>query len=232
MRFGLFRFRDRPEFGRAWEGVKMQVFPRRALLGVMMFWWLSGLVAPAAAQTRVEQSGTVGLTLSGSWAVITGDSRYGNGFDNGPGLTFGLRYVLGSHWSMGLSFYSQTYDAKPDTTGLTKLRMTNVIFDTYFYRDRNTDASQYLSLGIGFYRPELHRASDVAFPGENFLVSLGLGAEIFIRENWGVELSGRAFGYVGEGVTPQETATGTAEATGNFSLGIQGQVGIIYYLLK
>jgi hypothetical protein len=190
------------------------------------------MAGPATGQSRVEEPGTLGLTMSGTYGVITGNTRYGNQFEDGPGLTLGVRYVAASNWSVGLSFFSQTFDAKPDTTGLDKLRVTDITLDLFFYRDRNADASQYLMIGIGFYRPEMHfSGEEITFPGENLLLELGLGAEIFIKENWGLELSGRAFGYVGDGLTAFEVNEGV-EPDGNFSVGIQGQVGIIYYLLR
>jgi opacity protein-like surface antigen len=190
-------------------------------------------VAGAGGSSRIERSGTVGLSGGGSYGVIKGDSRYGTGFDNGAGLNLGLRYVLGPRWSMGVSFQSQAYDGVPSDT-LRKVQMTDISVDTYFYRDRQADASQYLVVGVGFYRPEIHASeSEISFPGENLRLSVGVGAEIFFRENWGLELSGRVVGYFGDGLTDQERADLTfVKPSGDFAYALQGHVGILYYILR
>ena len=81
---------------------------------------------------------------------------------------------------------------------------------------------------------EIHlQNNETAFPRENLVLSLGLGAEVFVKENWGFELSARALGYLGDGYTDQERADVTLErATDTFSLGFQGQIGILYYLVR
>lgn len=191
---------------------------------------------PAAAQSRVEEPGTIGLTAGGAYGMITGQSRYGRDFTDGAGITVGLRYVLSPHWSTGATFASQAYQAGTTAAaeGTDKVQMTNVLLDFYYYRDRNTDASQYLVMGLGFYRPEVHdSAQEISFPGENALLSVGAGAEVFIRENWGLELSARALGYFGRGFTPQELADTTTRLTDSkVALGLHAQVGLIYYLLR
>jgi len=210
----------------------MQGYFKQTLAGWAAVLCALVVAVPASGQSRVEQPGTLGLTMSGTYGLMTGNTLYGNRFDDGAGLTLGVRYVVASNWSVGLSFFSQTFSAVPDTTGVDKLRVTDVTLDLFFYRDRNADASQYLMVGIGFYRPEMHFAGEeITFPGENLLLELGLGAEVFIKENWGLELSGRAFGYVGDGLTPLDISQGV-ESEGSFSVGLQGQVGLIYYLLR
>lgn len=206
-----------------------------------MRWTVGALVVAASflaagsagAAGRIEQSGTVGLSGGASYGVIQGDSRYGSAFEDGLGLNLGLRYVLAPHWSMGLSFQSQTYDGVASDT-LRKVQMTDVSLDAYFYRDRQADASQYVVLGVGFYRPEIHVSeSEISFPGENLRLSLGVGAEIFFRENWGLELSGRAVAYFGDGITDQERFDETfAKPAGDIAYALQGHVGILYYILR
>lgn len=194
------------------------------------------LAQPAAGQSRVDRPGTVGLFGSGIYGVVTGNSRYGEEFDGGPGFSLGVRYVASRHWSLGLSFHSQQYDASSEglAAGSEELRMTDIRFDAYFYRDRGATAPQYFLVGIGFFRPEIHHtASDVSFPSENLVLAAGMGAEIFIRETWGLDLSGRVAGYFGSGFSTEEVAGAPVDPRdGNFSLGLQGQVGIFYYLTR
>lgn len=198
---------------------------------------VSGMIAdPVWGASRIERSGTVGLGVAGVYGGVRGNARFGTDYDDGPGLSLTVRYVVGPHWSVGLNFQSQTYNSVANAlaAGFDKIRMTNVSLDTYFYRDRTQDASQYLVAGFGFYRPEIHlQNNETAFPRENLVLSLGLGAEVFVKENWGFELSARALGYFGDGYTDQERADVTLErATDTFSLGFQGQIGILYYLLR
>lgn len=188
----------------------------------------------AAAQGRVGRNGTIGIGVSGLYGGITGDSRYGNDFDSGFGVTFNGRYVLNEHWSLGLGFFAQSYDATPErrAEGFTKLKASTIVFETYYYRNRRADAAQYLLLGLGVYRPEVHVSGEalVLFPSENLILEAGLGVEVFIVESFGLELSGRVYGYLGEGYAPQELDE--VDPSGNFSIGFQGQVGILYYVLN
>ena len=88
--------------------------------------------------------------------------------------------------------------------------------------------------GIGFFRPEIHLGdAQTAFPRENFLITVGIGAEVFIKENWGFELGARALGYFGDGYTDPERADPDLErSTETFTFGFHGQIGILYYLLR
>jgi opacity protein-like surface antigen len=142
--------------------------------------------------------------------------------------------VVAPHWSVGADFQSNRYGARTsEPGGATKVQMTNVQAELYYYRDRNQDASQYLVLGVGFYRPELHNdAEEVSFPGENLLLTVGVGAELFFKENWGLDIGARALGYLGDGFTDQEKADAALQIPGNFSFAIQGQIGLLYYLLR
>ena len=122
--------------------------------------------------------------------------------------------------------------------GVDEMVSTEVIGEIYYYRDRNTDAPQYLMMGLGFYRPEIiYEDEDILFPGENLVVTAGLGVEVFIRETWGLDLSARGFGYLGEGIADQERDGAAGDGTpitaqGSFAVGLQAQVGLIYYLTR
>lgn len=195
------------------------------------------LVAPAARaqDSRLEKSGTVGLFGGAQYATVTGDNRYGNDFDSGFGFNLGLRYVLGRHFSLGVDFQNQSYDAKntarPVEVGVDNLVITGIGGELLYYRNRNSNASQYLVFGVGFYRPEIRVSdSEVIFPEESLALSAGLGVEIFIRENWGLDLSGRAIGYFGDGVAAIEE--GEIPSEGSFALGLQARAGLMFYLIK
>jgi len=201
---------------------------------------LTALAAPAAAQTRLDRPGTIGLFLFGGYGTITGDSRYGLDFSDGTVFGLSARYTVAPHWALGLYFQSQRYGSKGPTPvecelpPTDRLSMTHVMGEVYYFRNRDTDASQYVVLGLGFYRPEVHFQEEelVSFPGENLSLMGGLGAEFFIRETWGIDLSGRAIAYYGDGVTVQEKQSCPELVGGKWSVGLSGQIGIMLYILR
>jgi opacity protein-like surface antigen len=190
-----------------------------------------GLAAPAQAQYRQIRPGTVSLGLGGSFGLVTGNSRFGLDFDSGGGYLFALNYAVTPNISLGLNFQNQTYnwvDGEP--------RYDNLVVTTFegharLYRKRGTDASQYVMAGIGVYRPEFRIGdTETVFPGDGFLFTGGAGVELFLRENWALDLSARGIGYVGNGISDQEFET--VEDTGNLSFGLHGQLAIVYFMLK
>jgi outer membrane protein with beta-barrel domain len=219
------------------EETRVMTVYRAGGLAVAAMLCLVATEAGAVPSSRIERNGSIALAGGAGYGIITGDSRFGTEFDTGLGIDILLRYVLGPHWSMGLGFQGQMYDATPEAqtaNGEDKLQITDIRFDTYYYRDRSKDASQYVVLGIGLYRPEIHyQASNVSFPGENLELSFGMGAEIFIGETWGLELGGRAIGYFGNGLTTEEEADpDIAPLTDNVALGLRGQAGVFFYILR
>jgi hypothetical protein len=220
----------------------------RALMGILATLILAGGSASpgeGAEASRLERPGTVGLSLYGGYGWVTGESRYGLDFDTGWGLGVNIRYVLGPHWSLGLNFQNQSYDAVTAAQDVyKKFTVTDAVFDVYLYPNRTLDSAQYFVVGVGFYRPEVHRTDGtIQFPGENILLSGGLGMEVFIKENWGLDLSGRAYGYVGDGYADQEKSQTPCSETenvepcfpgvdGDFSVGLVAQVGLIYYIMR
>lgn len=215
----------------------MTVSSVRGLAVAAMALCLCAPEAGAAPSNRIERNGSIALAGGVGYGITNGDSRFGADFDQGLGIDILLRYVLSPHWSMGLGFQSQVYDATDAAaaaTGEDKLQITDVRFDTYFYRDRSKDASQYLVFGIGLYRPEIHyQENNVSFPGENLELSLGLGAEVFIGETWGLELGGRAIGYFGDGLSPEEQANpSTPTYPSNVTLALRGQAGLFVYITR
>jgi len=181
--------------------------------------------------------GTTGIGAGGSYATIEGNTRFGSDFGAGGGYHLLLRYTASRHISLGADFQNQTYGGQTsapvgDLPAVEKLVMTAFEAEFLYFRNRNADASQYFLMSVGLYRPEL-RAQDNQdlFPGENFMFSAGLGVELYLRENWVIDLRGRGIGYVGDGIADQERDE-IEPTTSSLSFGIQGQAAIIYYILK
>ena len=214
----------------------MTVSSVRGLAAAAIVLCLVASKALAVPSSRIERNGSIALSGGVGYGIATGDSRFGADFDQGLGIDFQLRYVLNPHWSMGLGFQSQVYDANDAAAakGEEKLQMTDIRFDTFFYRDRSKDASQYLVLGIGLYRPEIqYQENNISFPGENLELSAGLGAEVFIGETWGLELAGRAITYFGDGLSPEEEHDPNVPTPpSNVTLALRGQAGLFFYITR
>jgi hypothetical protein len=200
---------------------------------------LVGSALPTEGASRLERPGTIGISGYGSFGWITGQSRYGLDFNTGFGLGLTLRYVTSPHWAVGLNFQQQNFgsnsDAVPagETAALDQFTFTDILFNLYYYRERKSDASQYMVLGAGFYRPEVkYSDGTTSFPGENLILQGGLGIELFIRETFALDLSGQAYGVFGDGYNTQEKSDPDFVSDGSFSVVLAGQVGILFYILK
>lgn len=167
----------------------------------------------------------------GGYSLINGEARYGLDFDAGPGYYINLKYSVSERVAVGFNFQNQGYQWVDGEPQYDDLVLTTFEGHIYFYRDRDADANQYAMLGLGIFRPELRRnVGETVFPGEGLILTVGLGTELFLRENWALDLSGRAIGYFSEGIAPSEMDT--IESTGSVSFGLTGQLGILYYLIK
>jgi len=195
----------------------------------------------AAAQNRLFRPGTVALGGGGNLGVITGKGRYGFDFNGGQGYNITIKYTVARSVALGVNFQNLSYDwvasdcfddvAPEDCPRYRNLVMTTFEGQAYLYRNRRSDAPQYFMLGIGVYRPEL-RVDDTStvFPEANLMLSTGLGAEVFLRENWALDLGVRAVGFVGNGIADQEAFL--VRGGDNISFGLHAQAGILYFITQ
>jgi hypothetical protein len=205
------------------------------------------LAGTAEARSRLERPGTVGFGGGGGYGWVTGPGRYGVEGNSGGNYFFSLKYMMHPRWALGAFFQHQNYSwegpALPslEAQGFTYESIIMNQFEAHLIRyfKRDADASSYLDLGLGLYRPELRGGEDtVSFPGENLVASLALGTEIFLREQWALDLSAKGTAYFGKGYTPQENTAvddedlDAIQGTDPYSFGLQLQVGILYYILK
>jgi opacity protein-like surface antigen len=200
-----------------------------------------------AVSRRIDRPGTVSIGGGASYGIMVGNARYGLDFDSGLGYNVVLRYALDRKWMLGFHFQNQTYDAisgldygedvpldPPD-----RLVVTTFEGQLYYYLRQGTDSRNYALVGLGVYRPEIRydeRTPGVAavetasFPGENLMMTAGLGVELFLRENWALDLTGRVLGYYGSGIADQEFEF--LESTGDISFGLHARVGLLYFLSR
>ena len=211
---------------------------------------------PTAARADLDDPGTIILGGGGGYGSITGASRYGSEFGGGGNYFFTGKFMVSRNMAIGVYFQNQSYGEEALLPSLPTFgEVTEAVLVTYeahaiYYFNRLADASRYIDVGIGLYRPEL-RSSDVGtgFPDSGFTFSAALGAEVFIRPQTALDFALRGVGYVGEGyVQPEiDVFTGPSpddpealeqweedkalfEDTGNLSFALQGQVAILFYL--
>lgn len=218
--------------------------------------WLLAVAAlaaggyPAAAQaaSRLDRPGTVALGGGGGYGLTAGEGRYGLDFGGGGSYHFVIRYTAAPHWVLGFHFQNQNFSwedairTETDTYAIEPyddMVMTTFEGQICWYPASQVDSRQYLFAGVGVYRPELRRSKeDVVFPGENIFLSLGLGTELFLRENWALDITGRGMALFGTGYADPEVNGLTdfelqqVRDTPDLSLGFQIQAGILYYVLK
>lgn len=192
--------------------------------------------APAAhAQGRVDRQGVYNLGGWFQYSLVEGESRYGLDFSNGPGYSLHFRYHMSRSSAFVLYFDNQTYDAVADS--LVDFTMTTAHAGIRLFSvPPGGDVLRYVELSAGFYRPEIRfpetfdtlSDGDYCFPGENFLIHAGAGAEIFFTPSWALEFGLHGYGFVGRGLCRGDFDQGE----GNFTVAGQLVIGIDYFLLR
>jgi len=225
-------------------------------LGAVFIAGVFVVLAPDSAnaqrgRSRLERPGTVAIGGGGGYGVMTGNSRYGLDFDNGGMYYITLKYMIGRRTALSAVFQNQSYGWKgpglldeegvPIPTAVWESLVMNT-FEGHFiyYLKRDTDTSTYMDIGAAVYRPELRGAGlDTGFPSLGGALIGALGTELFLRENWAIDLQARGVAFLGDGYTSTEKLLGDDEHvagqiddTGNVSVAGQISVGLLYYILK
>lgn len=162
--------------------------------------------AHAQKSLVLPRAGQVGLGVQGQFGMLMKSGTLGNEFESGPGLTVRLRYRMRYERALGLSFESQTFDARgpgapegaftADTLGTNRDRLTLVTSGVELYQlfDTRSPTVKMLSAGIGL--AQLHSNlsdGEVQYPidGDGFYVSAGAGVERFFYRSWAFDVSTR-----------------------------------------
>lgn len=203
---------------------------------------LAGLAAAPAARAggRIDRPGVYVLGGWLQYGLVEGKSRYGYDFDNGMGYNLHFRYNASPKVALVLNFDNQGYGtrAEPDSTQPDKFTFTAVHGGVRWFNIPAGDVLRYAEVTVGFYRPELRykntQASsisegDVAYPPENVLVHVGVGAEIFFTQVLAVEMGLHGYGLAGKGLLRTETPAGDERA---FTFGGQVTLGIDYFVTR
>lgn len=198
--------------------------------------------AATVAHADLDDPGTIILGGGGGYGLVTGSSRYGSEFGDGGNFFFTGKFMVSRRTALAVYFQNQSFAAEdllPSLPVYKRVAMVSYEVHGVYYFNRVADASRYVDVGIGMYRPEL-RTEDIetAFPPTGFLMSATLGVETFIRPQMSLDLAIRGVGYFGKGYTDSEELSDDVteedrrimDNTGTFSTSLQGQVALLFYL--
>jgi hypothetical protein len=154
---------------------------------------------PASAQNSLvlPRPGQVGFSLQGQYGAFLNSGNLGDPFGNGGGIAVRMRYRMRYERAIGLSFESQSFDARsPADSMFARTTLHMLLTGADFYQLFNTQnrVQTMLSVGAGIaqIRYTLHDG-ETEFPteGDGLYVSAGAGMERFFYRSLAFDLSGR-----------------------------------------
>lgn len=177
----------------------------------LWFGVLAGVVALAAAssaqaQVILPRPGQVGIGGQGQYGTLFKSGDFGDLFDLGPGGGVRVRYRMRYERALGLSFESQTFDARDDSPDslaaprrLTALMSGVEIYQMFGTRTRSV---RYLNAGLGLAQYTIKNHQDeTEFPGDGFYLSLGGGIEQFVWRSAAIDFEMKYVTLFHEGET-------------------------------
>jgi outer membrane protein with beta-barrel domain len=171
------------------------------------FTWLHQ-PAPTASRPallRRQRKSTVSVGIQGSYGLMRGSSRLGDGFDHGPGYAFRVRYMVSSRAAIGFSFENQNFGpvadyvqenalVSPDTT----LTMTTVGAEGILYVHRERETHPYLVAGFGYASPDVvFRDQGSRRTNEGPFFTAGVGLEHFLKPRISLDFTLRGYAEIG-----------------------------------
>jgi hypothetical protein len=161
-------------------------------------------ILPGTARAQ-ERPGTLSLGIQAQYGVLLGPSNFAEDYDWGPGFALRIRYAFGGPHAMGISFESQTFDPSSSAEATIdkpiQLKIADVSVEYLRYFNRGHGRSQYAAIGLGLSHPSEERTGGVAEVSDALLLTGGGGVEVFVHRTVALDVSGRAYGMIGESVT-------------------------------
>lgn len=172
------------------------------------------LAGAAGAQTSIvlPRPGQVGIGVGGNYGALMKQGPLGGDYGSGPGLSVRLRYRMRFERAAGLSFDSQTFDAREaklvsgsafDVSQNVRLKTATLILsgvDIYQMFGTRTRTTKMLHAGIGLAQVSLrHSDGETEFPGDGLYLSAGVGVERFVYRSWAYDLGVRYLSVFQEG---------------------------------
>ena len=162
----------------------------------------------AGAQSSIvlPKAGQVGLSAGGGYATFLDNGNVGSVFGAGPEFNVRLRYRMRYERGIGLSFESQSLDAREeagvyvpgDESTVAPTELSVILSGAEFYQmfGTRTKTTKMLMVGAGLAQMradtntgEIEFSGDLA--GDGLFVSAGAGLERFVYRSWAWDLSTR-----------------------------------------
>jgi opacity protein-like surface antigen len=155
---------------------------------------------PSGFRPRVVREGTLSLGMQGEYGTMLGNSGFGAEYNHGPSLAVRVRYRFAEDQAVGVSFEAQRFDAKVDSVSEFAPKYLNALtteLEYYNYFQTRKRTPQYLMIGAGLLQTRRHlNDSEVDFPGDGGVLTLGAGAEYWWKRTLTFELSLRYNGLI------------------------------------
>ena len=158
---------------------------------------VSAMPAQAGLPVILPKPGQVGFALQGQYGMLLSSGNLGDEFGSGGGLTVRVRYRMRYERALGISFESQSLDArKAPTADTSKTTLNMLLSGVDFYQMFNTDQKMQQMLSIGAGLAQVHytlRDGDTEYPlaGDGVYVTVGAGLERFFYRSFAFDFSGR-----------------------------------------
>jgi hypothetical protein len=181
---------------------------------------VAAVPARAALPVLLPKPGQVGFALQGQFGTMLSSGNLGNDFGSGGGLTVRVRYRMRYERALGISFESQSLDARAAATSDTSRTQLNALLSGIdFYQMFNTDQKLQQMLSIGAGLAQLHytlRDGETEYPlaGDGVYVTAGAGIERFFYRSLAFDISGRYIAIFEDGKPNHD---------------FQGAAGLIFY---
>lgn len=165
-----------------------------------------GAAGPAEAwKVTPPRAGQVGLGMQGQYGTLLESGLIGEEYGAGPGLTVRVRYRMRYERAIGLSFESQSFDARSPADSVGSLTQTTAILsglELYQLFGTRTRTHRMVSVGVGLAQiSQDTNDGGTIFPGDGLYVSAGAGIERFFYNSWAFDLSTRYMALFQEGET-------------------------------
>ncbi len=180
------------------------------------------LAAPVRAESTIvlPRPGQVGISVQGQYGSLLQGGAIGDLFNSGPGLAVRLRYRMRYERALGLSFESQTFDARkpqPSDSLFARKEATLILsgIEAYQLFGTRTRTTKMLSAGLGLVQTSYKlNDGETEFPGDGMFLSAGAGVEQFFYRSWAFDLSTRYLALFQNGKANHD---------------IQASLGVVFY---
>lgn len=192
---------------------------RRGSAVVLM---IAGLAIPSmtGAKTLVvpPRPGQVGFSAQGEFGSMLSSGGMGGDFDFGPGFAVRLKYRMRYERGLGLTFESQSFEARanptftnpvdgspiPPDTSIAPRKITLVLSGMDFYQMFGTRSTLTRMLSAGFGLVQVHATlndGETEFRPDGFYATVGGGLEKFFFRSLAYDLTGRYIAVFQDGST-------------------------------